>query len=302
MTLLQTSVYPGGVLQVSDRRLTNPKTKNVITDSQNKAVSWCARRAVCFTGIARIDKAQKKPVSHWIAETLADHMTLDSGIEALRVSATKQIKKLPKTWDTRLSIIVAGIHDLALIDNNQHITPIAAVRRISNYENPEAGPRFEEFVVNKMDIPFGQGQYVYGHNGWPSPDEHKAMTKGLVRMYGRPDGVKHAARLMVQMQRRIADRPKSLVGHDAMVVWIPAVQPNPNQATILTHPEELEFIGEIPRFYFVPAGGVTAETFGPDWACGGWAQTSVRMTTHGDNQSIQIKLLKVPKPPPEIDS
>ncbi|CQD10586.1 hypothetical protein BN000_02185 [Mycobacterium europaeum] len=297
MTLLQTSVYPGGVLQVSDRRLTNSKTKSVITDSQNKAVSWCARRSVCFNGIARIDKAQKKPVSHWIAETLADHMTLDDGVEALRVGATKQIKKLPSTWDTRLSIIVAGIHDLAIMDNNQHITPIAAVRRISNYENPEAGPRFDEFVVHKVDMPFGQGRYLYGHNGWLSRDENKAMTKGLARMYGRPGGVKHAARLMIQMQRRIADRPKSSVGHDAMVVWIPAVLPNPNQATILTHPDEVDFTGQIPRFYFVRAGGVTTETFGPDWACGGWAHTNARATTTGNNQTISIKLLKVPKPP-----
>jgi hypothetical protein len=67
---------------------------------------------------------------------------------------------------------------------------------------------------------------------------------------------------------------------------------------MMGHPEEFEFTGEIPRFYFVHAGGLTAETFGPDWACGGWAHTDVQSTSDGDNQSISIKLLKVPTPQP----
>jgi len=146
--------------------------------------------------------------------------------------------------------------------------------------------------VLNIDVPFGQGQYLYGHNGWLSPDEVRAVSKGLVRLSKQPDGVNQAARLMIQMQRRIADRPKSAVGQDAMVVWIPAVlPPNPNDALIMTHPEEVEFTGETPRFYFVRAGGVTAESFGPDWACGGWAQTNVQTITEGENQTISIKLL-----------
>jgi len=107
--------------------------------SQIKAVSWCARRAVCFTGLARIDKAQRKPVSHWIAETLADHVTLDGGVEALRGSSADQISKLPNTWDKRLSIVLAGIHDRAILNKKTNlVTPIAAVRRISNYENSDS--------------------------------------------------------------------------------------------------------------------------------------------------------------------
>lgn len=94
MTLLQTWVYPGGVLHVSDRRLTDHSTQKVITDSRNKAVLWCGRRGAFFTGLAYLGRARKKPVSHWIAETLADHTTFDAGIEALRAGATEEIKKL----------------------------------------------------------------------------------------------------------------------------------------------------------------------------------------------------------------
>ena len=55
-------------------------------------------------------------------------------------------------------------------------------------------------------------------------------------MYEQTDSGKHAARLMIRMQRRAADRPQSPVGHDAMVVWIPAVPPTP-EVMMMTHPE-----------------------------------------------------------------
>ena len=95
---------------------------------------------------------------------------------------------------------------------------IGVVRRISNFENPESGPRFDEFVVGKADVPLFQGQNGYLHNGMLMPDEVKAMSDGLIKMYEQSDGVNRAARLMIQMQRRIAQRPQSPVGEDAMVL------------------------------------------------------------------------------------
>lgn len=73
MTLIQTWVGRTAISQVSDRRLTDPTTGDVKNDIYNKAVSWCGRRAVSFTGLAYIDRRQKEPVSHWIAKILADH-------------------------------------------------------------------------------------------------------------------------------------------------------------------------------------------------------------------------------------
>ena len=122
----------------------------------------------------------KTSVSHWIAETLADHATLDGGVEALRASATEQIKKLPKAWDTRLSIVVAGIHDLVMVVNGEQVMPIGVVRRISNFENPDRGQRFDEFVVARKDVPFGQNAIFYGQNGMLLPDESKVMSEALI--------------------------------------------------------------------------------------------------------------------------
>ena len=80
MTLIQTWVGRTAISQVSDRRLTDPTTGDVKNDIYNKAVSWCGRRAVSFTGLAYIDRRQKEPVSHWIAKILADHHHLQGEI------------------------------------------------------------------------------------------------------------------------------------------------------------------------------------------------------------------------------
>jgi hypothetical protein len=97
MTLLQTWICPTGILQVSDRRLTNARTGKVVDDVFNKSVSWCARRTVGFTGIGYLGRNQKEPVSHFIAKTLADHLSFEAGIEALRVAATEEVASAEPT-------------------------------------------------------------------------------------------------------------------------------------------------------------------------------------------------------------
>jgi hypothetical protein len=285
MTLLQTWICPTGILQVSDRRLTNARTGKVVDDVFNKAVSWCARRTVGFTGIGYLGRNQKEPVSHFIAKTLADHLSFEAGIEALRVAATEEVARLPKAWDRRLSIHVAGLHD---------IYRTGVVRRISNFENPDNVAQFKDFVVGRGDVPFAPGNFGYLHSGVLTREEQKVMVDSLPRVYAMPNGLNRAARLMVQMQRRVADRVNT-VGKDAMVVSIPAV--NDGSGVIMTDPEGFNIAGNFPMFSFVREGGMSAETFGPDSACHGWATTEARAVTDGDNQSISVTMLKVPKPP-----
>ena len=105
--------------------------------------------------------------------------------------------KLPKTWDTRLSIVVAGLHD---------VYPMGVVRRISNFENPDRQPRFDEFVVGEENVPFFQERYGV-HNGMLLPEEVAEMSDGLIRLHAQPDGLNLAARLMIRMQRRVANAP-----------------------------------------------------------------------------------------------
>lgn len=129
MTLIQTVTTDDLVIQVADRRLSRPDG-SVFDDDYTKLVCWNTSFTVGFTGLARIDPAQKKSTSEWLAETLCDYASFEDGVDALRYWASGQIGQLPtgKGWeDKRLGIIIAGF------DRRR----IPLVAEISNFD-PEA--------------------------------------------------------------------------------------------------------------------------------------------------------------------
>ncbi len=129
MTLIQTVTTDDLVIQVADRRLSRPDG-SVFDDDYTKLVCWNTSFTVGFAGLARIDPAQKKSTSEWLAETLCDYASFEDGVDALRYWASGQIGQLPtgKGWeDKRLGIIIAGF------DRRR----IPLVAEISNFD-PEA--------------------------------------------------------------------------------------------------------------------------------------------------------------------
>lgn len=124
MTLIQTVTTDDLVIQVADRRLSRPDG-SVFDDDYTKLVCWNTSFTVGFTGLARIDPAQKKSTSEWLAETLCDYASFEDGVDALRYWASGQIGQLPtgKGWeDKRLGIIIAGF-------DRRRIPLVAAKRR-----------------------------------------------------------------------------------------------------------------------------------------------------------------------------
>ncbi|MBX4280788.1 hypothetical protein K4G80_20440, partial [Mycobacterium tuberculosis] len=94
MTLIQTVTTDDLVIQVADRRLSRPDG-SVFDDDYTKLVCWNTSFTVGFTGLARIDPAQKKSTSEWLAETLCDYASFEDGVDALRYWASGQIGQLP---------------------------------------------------------------------------------------------------------------------------------------------------------------------------------------------------------------
>ncbi|MGV0874458.1 hypothetical protein [Mycolicibacterium sp. XJ879] len=96
------------VLQVADRRLTKSNGE-LYDDHATKLVCWRSCFSVGFTGLARIDRAQREPTSDWIAKLLADCDSFEAGIETLQAEASKRIGNLPAWYtDRRLAIVIAG--------------------------------------------------------------------------------------------------------------------------------------------------------------------------------------------------
>lgn len=192
MTLIQTVTTDDLVIQVADRRLSRPDG-SVFDDDYTKLVCWNTSFTVGFTGLARIDPAQKKSTSEWLAETLCDYASFEDGVDALRYWASGQIGQLPtgKGWeDKRLGIIIAGF------DRRR----IPLVAEISNFDPEAPIPANQNELTEKM----------YAN----------ILLRRVPRMLKQQDGITRAARLMVALQRRISeDNPG--VGRHAMAVAIP---------------------------------------------------------------------------------
>ena len=61
MTLIQTVATNDITILVADRRLTHPATGQPVDDAFTKLVCWNMSYGIGFTGLARIDPAQRKP-------------------------------------------------------------------------------------------------------------------------------------------------------------------------------------------------------------------------------------------------
>lgn len=217
MTLIQTVTTDDLVIQVADRRLSRPDG-SVFDDDYTKLVCWNTSFTVGFTGLARIDPAQKKSTSEWLAETLCDYASFEDGVDALRYWASGQIGQLPtgKGWeDKRLGIIIAGF------DRRR----IPLVAEISNFD-PEA-----PIPANQNEFKCYRIRRAPGHSasfritGAALTEKMYAniLLRRVPRMLKQQDGITRAARLMVALQRRISeDNPG--VGRHAMAVAIPRGQ------------------------------------------------------------------------------
>lgn len=293
MTLIQTLVTPDHILQVSDRRLTR-SNGSVFDHAHNKAVSWCGEMAVGFTGIAFIDRAQKKPVSEWIAETLCDVVDIEDGVEKLRRGAEEAIARLPPWPDKRLTIVLTGFFDAA-DGSRQSVT-----YRISNFERgEETWLRHQPtFVRNIHYYPDTPGYTYYVRAGALLNNWHKRVIHNRVfKVALESKDINRTARLMIALQRHVS-RNNPTVGSDAMVISLPKYPVS--RGAILTDVTSMGLTAEAAMFTFVAEDGFTPERLGPHFVCGGTAFADFEGSQIGPNpgdQRVQARILRVPPGP-----
>jgi hypothetical protein len=89
LALIQTLMTDDLIIEIADRRLTSGATGTLVDDQYTKLVCWNFNFSIGFTGLARIDRAQKKSTSEWIAETICDFSVFEDGFAALASSAAR---------------------------------------------------------------------------------------------------------------------------------------------------------------------------------------------------------------------
>lgn len=285
MTLIQTHFSNDFIIQVADRRLTKSGRK-IFDDKYTKLVFWSGSFTIGFTGLARINRSQTKSTSEWIAETVCDYKVFEHGAEILRLEAEKRIKQLPSKWpDRRLAIVIAGF--------DQRLIPLVAV--ISNF-NIQTGK-----VSDPETFEITQRLPLDGHPtgsttvGAPlDPQQKQLLWRYVPRIIRKPNGLNRAVRMMVEIQRRVADQHDT-VGRDAQCVVIPRVRDTPIFMSNLGGPD---LPPKAASFGFFDSKGWKFEQFGPLTAEGGFARDNLigkADPNNPDNQSIGFRLLKVPK-------
>ncbi|MEV6095248.1 hypothetical protein [Nocardia sp. NPDC051981] len=294
MTLIQTLVTPNHILQVSDRRLTRGDG-TIFADSHNKAVSWCGEMAIGFTGLAFIDRAQRKPVSEWIAEMLCDVAGVEEGVEKLRKGAEDAIARLPASWpDKRLTIVMTGFFD------DPAGLRLSVTYKISNFEQREKiWPRHQPNFFRTIYHDPTSADVMYYVTAGASLDlwHQRVINKRIFRVARGPQDVNRLVRLMVALQRHVSGS-NGTVGTDAMVISLPK---NPvSRGMILSQIDSVGLTTDAAMFSYIADGGFVPERFGPHWVCGGTAFADVKGSQIGDNpddQSISIRILRIPPGP-----
>jgi hypothetical protein len=103
MTLILTAATRDFIVQVSDRRLTYPDG-TLLDDNTTKAVFYCGRVAVGYTGSAKI---QNRSTAEWLAHVIARHKDVEAGLD----DAISQLERIASKYSPkilRLAFVATG--------------------------------------------------------------------------------------------------------------------------------------------------------------------------------------------------
>jgi hypothetical protein len=291
MTLIQTLFTRDRVIQVSDRRLTWPDG-SVADDDYTKLICWNQTFSVGFTGIARVDRRRKKSTSEWIAEVLCDYMIFENGVKALWQDAQDRIPRL--RWDNKpLAIVIAGFDE-------RRVPLVAEIANFNTATNVSTDQNIFTLKGHRITIEARTGTHVAGA---PVKEfERKLLHRYVPRVLRQQNGLNRAIKLMVENQRRVHGYDVR-VGADAQVVTIPLKRMTPG--IVMSNLDGTDIAAHNSSFVYFDTKGFRYKQLGPLMAHGRTVIDQVvgeADSENPDNQSISIRLVKTPQPPPKTQS
>jgi hypothetical protein len=220
------------VVMVSDRRLTNGLTGELLSDAENKAVVLAGQLVLGYTGLARLDNL---PTERWIIEQLAGRPFAEYfQILGQQTARALSVYRRKYRWHAYLS--VGWLLDSA----DQHV-PVAVVT--SNYIK-EDGTMLREpstrFTSFKVLLPNTEPVVVLSV-GVPVQESAKVAIRRAIRRYqrqnpGRPQGIVH---ILGNALLGIAARD-ARVGRNVMVISFPRKALPVTEVTMAFHDRSWE--------------------------------------------------------------
>jgi hypothetical protein len=272
MTLILSVLTDDYVVQASDRRLTNVRTRAVVEEDANKAIVFCGHLAVGYTGLSRI---RGVATDLWIAEVLRGCSSTKEAITALCRQATSDLAVVPAA-DRRQAFVLAGwsrLHDHA------DLQPCAFI--VSNFfkatsEGEWLDTPIDEFTFAARLPPRAETPIVIAVPRAPKPPLVRVL-RAVKDVVARGLGPTAIGRVLEDGIRQVAATVPA-VGRDVMVCSIPRYAVATADASWSATPagEPLSRT-QVGSYYSTANRDVVIG--GPNFVCGGIVTGRIRATT-----------------------
>jgi hypothetical protein len=131
------------------------------------------------------------------------------------------------------------------------------------------------------------------------PWHHRVLSRSLRRVIRQPDGINHTIRIMVGLQRKVA-QTNTDVGAGSLCATIPRERSTPfGPGSMMANFGAAEVGEKGCQFVYFDAGGFNHQIFGPHSADHGAAMGGWFMEADPSNlnrQSVSFQMLKYPSP------
>jgi hypothetical protein len=212
MTLILTCLAHEHIVQVADRRLTMPNGA-LYDDDTNKAVFYCGRVAVAYTGLALVEG---KPTAEWIGLCMKDAAETETAMNRVAERAEHYFQQT-NGRDKRLAVVATGWGTLRGAHPLRPFICVASNFMTDSWEwRPSAQGRMVVRTTfldeNSSHLVFAAGQnltrgeVIYLNRLVRRAVEHGATARALVRLlgnmvqsvaYGRDDRAARVGRGMI---------------------------------------------------------------------------------------------------------
>lgn len=281
MTLILSLVADSVVVQVSDRRVSLVQPDDSLLprdDITNKAVLFCSRSLLAFTGFAELEGLR---TDLWIAERLRHSDDLGCGFERLRADLNELF--LRRTYaGGPMSVVAAGFK----MNADGSLTPYYAVVSNQFREGGWRAKPYDDFWWSWEGCPTGAWG-LFEAPKWLTAREFASLKRTMGRAAERTGDVANAIRLMSNAIRAVAQRlgPTSPVGRDLMLTVLPraSAAPSPDVMALSSGP-----MPETPTFLYLPAEQEPV-AYGPTFVCGGAVMTDFVSRPLGEADRIKAQ-------------
>lgn len=190
MTLILTCLAHEHIVQVADRRLTMPDGR-LYDDDTNKAIFYCGRVAVAYTGLALMEE---KPTAEWIGSCMKDALETETAMNHVAERAERYFGRIDLP-DKRLAVVATG---WATLRGEQPLRPFICVASNFMTDSWECMPSAEKQMIvrtNFLDksssyliFACGQsltrGEVTHLNHLVRRAVEHGATARALARLLG----------------------------------------------------------------------------------------------------------------------